>query len=429
VTGSWVLSIAERAIASVDLRARCAAAISDRFTGSARGDKTLLAIGKAAPEMARGALDAGLDFERIVVATAFGTPIDQLAAVAPHAEILFGDHPIPDGASVRAAERLLAAARGARGDCLVLVSGGASSIAAAPSSTLGLVGERRLVRTLLDRGAPIDAINTVRRRLGPLRGGGLAAVASHGGKARVSTFVACDVLVEDASGAVRAGEPWTVGSGPACADPTPIDDAHRALRRWVPELASEVSRALEARPPVRTETTVVADPLDLAAAAAAAAAAAGFEVIAAPPTVAPLERVIAETLAAAHRLEEGRAWIRVAEPSVRLPARHGRGGRAGRLALACALSGLPPGVVLACIASDGVDGSSGNAGAIVEGRFDDEAASAAFAAFDDGPHLASAGLAIPSAPRGTNLLDLHLLVRARDRGAGQPGSIRTTTFG
>ena len=116
------------------------------------------------------------------------------------------------------------------------------------------------------------------------------------------------------------------------------------------------------------------------------------------------------TLAAT--LAPGEVCVRVAEPSVTLAAQVGRGGRAGRLALTTWMRGLPVDVALGCFASDGVDGSSGNSGAIVSGAAP-EGAQAALDAFDDGPFLTAHAAAIAAAPSGHNLLDLHVLLRAR----------------
>jgi hydroxypyruvate reductase len=131
-----------------------------------------------------------------------------------------------------------------------------------------------------------------------------------------------------------------------------------------------------------------------------------------PASLASTEELAAEYVALAKTMPRGSIYARVAEPSVVLPRTRGQGGRAGRLALLAWNLGLPDDVELACVASDGVDGSSGAAGACVRGHAP-SGADRALAAFDDAPFLRTHGASIAGAPSGTNLLDLHLLVRRR----------------
>jgi glycerate 2-kinase len=124
--------------------------------------------------------------------------------------------------------------------------------------------------------------------------------------------------------------------------------------------------------------------------------------------------LVAEYAARARALAPGHAVVVPCEPSLRVVAHHGRGGRCGWLALAL-LAHLPPDVAFLAGASDGVDGTSGSSGACVAGDvpFDAPAVAAALAAFDDAPMHASLGTALPGGPTGTNLTDVHVLARAR----------------
>ena len=102
------------------------------------------------------------------------------------------------------------------------------------------------------------------------------------------------------------------------------------------------------------------------------------------------------------------------EPTLAVPAQRGRGGRAGWIALS-AMRGLPPDVALLCGASDGLDGSSGTAGAAVTlaaANGHEAAIDAALAAYDDATAHALLGTALPGGPTGTNLTDVHALARA-----------------
>ncbi|HEX9948211.1 MAG TPA: glycerate-2-kinase family protein, partial [Allosphingosinicella sp.] len=150
------------------------------------GRTFLLALGKAAVPMARS-VEAG-----------WRGALSGLA-VAPHGsggalrrvEAMTAAHPAPDESSVAAAERLLALAREAGEDDLVLVllSGGASSLACLPGEGLELAEKQRLTRALLRSGAGISEINCVRRHLSRFKGGRLALAAA---PARLATLVISD---------------------------------------------------------------------------------------------------------------------------------------------------------------------------------------------------------------------------------------------
>ena len=118
-------------------------------------------------------------------------------------------------------------------------------------------------------------------------------------------------------------------------------------------------------------------------------------------------------LKAAGDLAEGAAVAMAAEPTVRLPAgTRGRGGRASHLALMLGPK-LPRGVRALCLATDGVDGTSGHAGALVRrelfsGRAREVRAS--LTAYDAGAFVASVGASVVI-PSGHNLTDLVVLVR------------------
>lgn len=417
-------TLAREAIAAVDLRARVAEALElrlrrDEAYGRARTIR-VVAVGKAAPIMTLGALDAlGARASVVRVLTAEGTDARALDGRHPDLVVLRGAHPIPDARSVAGGEALLAAVAGLGPDDLVvaLVSGGASSLAAAPPAGLALETERAVEDALLRSGAQVSDVNVVRRHLSRVRGGGLARAAL---PARTCALIASDVLVER-GGRVSPGAPWDVGSGPATPDPTTIDAARAVLARFAPEWLPRVEPFLAttfadfAPEADRVETSIVASPIDLAEACAERARAAGLRTEVLDPSLAPVDALAPEYAARARALPERSACVRVAEPSVSVPDAHGRGGRAGRLALLAWSSGLPDHVALACVASDGVDGGSGAGGAVITGRLAPERqadARRALEAYDDAPFLAARGAHVAGAPTGTNLLDLHVLVRA-----------------
>jgi hydroxypyruvate reductase len=396
-----VLAVAFRtALAGVDLEARVREAMP-RVPGGVRAG-AILAVGKAAPAMARGALAAADErFTRVLVVAPDGTPA---AFSDGRVELLRASHPDPDARSVAAARRALAVAREA--DFVVaLVSGGASSLVFLPVGP-GLEVYARVFRALLRAGATVREVNVVRRHACRVKGGGLAREA--GGPVR--TLLASDVL---------GGAAEDVGSGPTVADPTTLADARRILARFTPGLAAPPLReSLKPRAvaPGRLGVRVVARPEDLARAVAAELRGKLRTVRVLRPSTAPVELLAREYVERARRLEPGEALVRAAEPPVTVVgARPGRGGRSTHLALRVAAE-LGRGVVLLAGASDGVDGASASGGAVVDRSVAERAGrgaiEAALAGFDSGTLLRSLGMTLPLAPSGTNLADVHVLARA-----------------
>jgi glycerate 2-kinase len=130
-------------------------------------------------------------------------------------------HPVPDAASVEAAQAVLRTARGATGRdlLLMLLSGGASAMMALPAEGISLDDKRRASQQLLKSGAEIHALNGVRKHLSAIKGGQLAA-ASPGS---VLTLAVSDVV---------GNEPSAIGSGPTVPDATTFADALQALERY-----------------------------------------------------------------------------------------------------------------------------------------------------------------------------------------------------
>jgi glycerate 2-kinase len=151
-------------------------------------------------------------------------------------EIIEAGHPVPDSASIAGAQRALEIVASAQpGDrILVLMSGGASALWAAPVAGVTFEAKQQLTRQLLKSGAPIGDINTVRRRLSRIKGGRLLAAATPG----------VDVLtlaISDVPGDV----PAAIGSGPSVTDTTTLADARDVLKRFSITPPAEIAAALD----------------------------------------------------------------------------------------------------------------------------------------------------------------------------------------
>src|SRR6185369_12976686 len=153
-----------------------------------RGRCVVVGAGKASAAMAAAVDAAWPDVEVTgLVATRYGH-----ALPAGRISLIEAGHPVPDENSVRAARAMLAAVAGLGPDDLVLalVSGGGSASLALPAGGLDLAAKQSLTRALLGSGAPISAINTVRRHISAVKGGRLAAASA---PARVVTLLVSDI--------------------------------------------------------------------------------------------------------------------------------------------------------------------------------------------------------------------------------------------
>lgn len=384
-------SLVFAAIAELHPMARVSAVLS---TLAPEMEIHALAIGKGAPAMMRGALHSWEShITRTLVVTSDDT--DPMGL-----EVMGAGHPLPDERSVEAAEHCLDFAARAP-SLLVLVSGGASSLVCAPSKGVTLETKRAVTRALLASGAPIGDMNIVRKHLSRIKGGGLARAA---GEVPVFTLIMSDVV---------RGHMRDVGSGPTLGDPSTVAQAKSIVQKWAPAFAT-LPFAKTGKVTTTIEPQVVVAPEDLARAMSSRLRQKGFSVTLRKPTQAAATRVANELLAAAKQLRPGEALVGMGEPSLRLPEVHGRGGRSTHLATLVGRS-LPSGYVFGAFATDGVDGSSGTAGAVVDGAFalraGEDMIEHALTTFDTGTlHLAT-GTALMENPTGHNLADLHVLLR------------------
>jgi glycerate 2-kinase len=319
------------------------------------------------------------------------------------ARVLRGDHPLPDPGSLEAGEALLSAARSLRpaDAALLLISGGGSALAEAPQPGLSLADVRAVNQALLQSGAPIEEMNCVRAHLSRLKGGGLARALHAAGVTRARALVAVDVPI----GGVAA-----VSSGPAIADRTTCADALALVERYgLPEVARRVVETLKPGDPADfVEHEALCDLRSPALLAAQRA-----------PGLRMLESPVRGTVEAfAERLSFEPGFVCASgELEVRVAPGAPEGGRDQHLALLMAKRLRGTAAAFLAAGTDGRDGPTGSAGAMVDGRTWDEAErrglapERALAGFDASRVLGALGLLVPARHTGAHAGDLFLLRR------------------
>ena len=340
----------------------------------------LVAAGKAAWPMAAAfsRRPGMLQVEGLVAGPAFeGEPLPDGLEWFP------AGHPDPNAASVAAGRLALDLARraGPNRRLVVLLSGGASALLALPAPGLSLDDKMTTARVLMESGVAIDGLNCVRKHLSALKGGRLGA----------ETARSLTLAISDVHGPVP-DDPSVIGSGPTVPDPTTYREAlaivrgagmARADRERVP--AAVVHHLEEGARGNRPETIkpgdlrlahaayqVIANRLTAVEGARRVAERLGYAVTILPEATGGEARVTAPAfLAEATRLGRSAAGpfcaLAAGETTVRVAGR-GRGGRNQEFALALVplVGRLDRAVVVASAGTDGIDGPTDAAGAVVD---------------------------------------------------------------
>lgn len=370
--------------------------------GEPRRPVRLVAIGKAAAAMAAGALSVwGQWIEHSLVITRHGYAAPWRSRLAG-AELIEAGHPLPDADSLRAGERLLSLLDAAGGEPLFLLSGGASALVEVARPGITLDDLQRVNRWLIGSGLPIEAINAVRCRLSRIKGGGLCRWPG-AVPARV-------LLISDVPG----DDPALIGSGllqPGAGARTLPDDLPDWLRDLLPAADAPPGNACVTH-------EMLANLASARLAAAASAREMGLDV---HDHVAELRGDAADTGRELVRyLSDAPPGLHVwgGETSVVLPQAPGRGGRCQHLALsaAVAMAGRDD-LCLLAVGTDGSDGATEDAGALVDGGTLARGALAGLNAQDSlrradaGRFLEACGDLISTGPTGTNVRDLVLALK------------------
>jgi glycerate 2-kinase len=397
-----------------------------------RGRTLVVGAGKAAAAMARAVeqhwpASARLD-GLVITRYAHGVPTERI-------RVIEAGHPVPDEAGETAAAEILArtADLGADDLLLALVSGGGSSLLSLPVEGVSMADLKATTRELLRCGAPIQAMNTVRKHISRIQGGRLAAAS----KAPVVALIISDVTGDD---------PSHIGSGPCTPDPTTYQDALDIFHRFgvdaPPSVVAHLTRGARgdvAETPkpgdpafARVQNRVIATAQHSLAAAATWLETQGFASAILGDSVTGEAAEVAKVYAALVRqvAEHGSpfrapiALISGGECTVTIPAgmQPGRGGRCAEflLSLGVELDSMPGVAALACD-TDGIDGSEDNAGAILLPDSLQRAAglglkaSAYLAAHDSYSWFAALGNLVVTGPTRTNINDYRVILM------GNPG--------
>ena len=335
-----------------------------------KGRTVVVGAGKGSAQMA-AALETCWDgpLEGLVV-TRYG-----FAAPCERIEIIEASHPVPDDAGLVASGRLLKLVEGLTEDDLViaLISGGGSALLPSPAGTLSLADEIAVNKALLASGAPISAMNVIRKHLSMIKGGRLAASAY---PARVVSLVVSDIPGDD---------PALVASGPTVPGAGTRAEALDLIRLYKLDLPASVMAHIataEADAPspgdirfARNKVHVIASAGVSLEAAAAAARMARIEAAILSDAIEGEAREAAHVHAAIAReiLNRNRPFAKPivllsgGETTVTLTGK-GKGGRNSEflLSLAIDIDGSN-GIHAMAADTDGIDGSEDNAGAFADG--------------------------------------------------------------
>ncbi|HEX8815575.1 MAG TPA: DUF4147 domain-containing protein [Terriglobales bacterium] len=401
----------------------------------------VVSIGKAAHTMVKAlASQAGQRFEGIVATSV------QPAAQLPGFRYFFGGHPTPNEESVRAAQAILKSMEAQNPASLVifLLSGGGSSIAETPiDHEISLADLVATYAALVHSGAPIAEINAIRKHLSAIKGGRLAAAAS--GAQLVS------ILVSD----VPDNTPDALASGPTMPDSTTVEDCHRIAAKYemlkhFPASVRELFQmhALEETPKsddaafVHSRWWTVLSNATLLEAAKAEAERQGFLVEIDNRCddwdYADAANYLLKRLHELRKQAERVCLLSGGEVTVKVTRSGGVGGRNQQFTLACAEKIAGQSITVLSAGTDGIDGNSPAAGALVDGTTTARAKSKMLAGvnekmlehtkpltgeksrgldpalalsnFNAYPFFDALGDAIITGPTGNNLRDLRLLL-------------------
>lgn len=339
----------------------------------------VLAVGKAAPRMLWGLVEAGVPFRGIGAAPA-GVPMPGIDTFQWHK----GEHPIPGPGSFAAGAAVLewAATFPVDEPILVLLSGGSSACLEAPAPGHSEADVRALNDAVWRGGIPIEEMNRRRAELSAIKGGRLGRLLLQR-TPRIRVWVLADTDPATAAQTIGSALLWQAE------DPERIP--HRILSSS-DELAQAAAAQLAATPLGRSRVYRHGARISGA-----------------------LEDEVRNVLAAHEALPAGSILVAAGEPTVQVPATAPGGGRCHHAALLAArdLAARESHALVLAAASDGVDGTSGSSGAwatAADWRESNQEAQEALATFASARFLDARGRSVDIGPTGTNVNDLWVVV-------------------
>jgi glycerate 2-kinase len=334
-----------------------------------KGRTIVVGCGKGAAQMAQA-------FERVWSGPMEGAVVTRygFGASCEHIEVLEASHPVPDAAGLAAAKRLMQLATGLTTDDLViaLICGGGSALLPAPADGLSLDDEVALNKELLASGAPISAMNAIRKHVSKIKGGRLAALAY---PAQVVSLIVSDIPGDIVS---------YVASGPTVPDGNTRQDALKLIGQYRMNIPDAVMRHIQSEAsaaPLPDDPVFAKNKVHLIASAAVSLQAAADEarrqgvkavilsdaIEGEAQEVAKVHAAIAREVALKNRpFSKPVVIVSGGETTVTLTGK-GKGGRNSEflLSFARAIDGVP-GIHALAADTDGIDGSEDNAGAFAD---------------------------------------------------------------
>ncbi len=349
------------------------------------------------------------------------------------------NEPRPEGAAGAAEILKIVESLGPKDLCIALVSGGASALLPAPVDSVPLTEKLAVTRHLSGAGANIEQLNTVRKQLSRIKGGGLARACRAG---RLVTLIISDVL----------GDPLDIiASGPTVPDPGTPQAALAVLHKFgvvqagiaPAAVAYLCNKGSQPAPPIQSQvdTLVIGNNAVAVDAAGAEAERLGYEhaMISARTSEGPAEdigRHLAE-MAVKMRAGEGpNVLISGGEPVVQLvdANERGLGGRNQQLILAALIAlaaGDPAGIAIVSAGTDGEDGPTDAAGALVDAELiramrQQNLDPADFLRRNDAYHFfEKLGGLVKTGPTHTNVCDVRVVLVERTNTHGRLTSARS----
>ena len=383
------------------------------------GRVLVVSIGKAGHTMAAALSDILGSGLRGVIACPNAPPAQLFGF-----RYFIGGHPLPNQDSLRAGDAILKLVADSSPRTLVtfLISGGASAIAEKPiSSDISLDDVVQTYKALVHSGAPIAEINAIRKHLSAMKGGRLACAAT--------PAYQVSVLVSD----VPENSLDALASGPTMPDTTTVADCHAIVERYglLQDFPASVRALLESGrleetpkqgdPPFeRSRYATVLSNATAINAAVESAETHGFVVeVDTSCDDWDYQRAADYLLARLRELRHGegrKCLISGGEVTVQVGAKSGVGGRNQQFALYCAHQIAGERITVLSAGTDGIDGNSPAAGAVVDGSTAERAKQRGFdvgtalAEFDAYPLLDAIGDTIVTGPTGNNVRDLRILL-------------------